>query len=264
MKNTNSLKSFYTNGYIVGKIENLNCFKKIEKEISKIILKFLNLKKKPYFFLENLHKYLDYEQINSLRIEVYKQLNQKKWFREIYFNLAKKTIQDIVGDELAMQSNVNFSFQLPNDSTSQLSIHADSLSGESMFQAVLWIPLMKVSKTSSMYVLSKDESIRNIKNLKKFQHYGMEKIYQSCKKKVKFLSIKKKQFLLFSPNLLHGNVINKEKITRISMNCRFKNLFSPINNNKKHFGKRLGYFYRPLKIKPVTQFSLDFKIPNEF
>ncbi|MDA9956146.1 hypothetical protein N9D06_01785 [Candidatus Pelagibacter sp.] len=264
MKNTNHSKSFYTNGYIIGKIENLNYFQKIEKEISKIVLKFLNLKKKPYFLLENLHKYIDYEQINLLRVEVYKQLNQKKWFREIYFSLAKKTIQDIVGDELAMQSNVNFSFQLPNDSTSQLSIHADSLSGESMFQVVLWIPLMQVSKTSSMYVLSKDESIKNIKNLKKFQHHGMEKIYHSCKKKIKFLTIKKKQFLLFSPNLLHGNVINKEKITRISMNCRFKNLFSPYNNNQKHFGKRLGYFYSPLKIKPVTQFSLDFKIPNEF
>jgi sporadic carbohydrate cluster 2OG-Fe(II) oxygenase len=264
MKNLNFSKIFYSKGYVIGKIENINHFQKIEKEISKITLKFLNIKKKPIFFLENLHKYLDYEKINVLRVKIYKELNQKKWFREIYFNLAKKTIKDIVGDELAMQNNINFSFQLPKDSTSQLSMHSDSLSGESMFQVVLWVPLMKAHKTNSMYILNKKDSIKNIKNLKNFQYHGIEKIYHNYKKKIEFLNVKKNQFLLFSPNLLHGNVVNEEKTTRISMNCRFKNLFSPYNNNNKHFGKRLGYFYSPLKIKSVTKFSLDFKIPNEF
>jgi sporadic carbohydrate cluster 2OG-Fe(II) oxygenase len=263
MKITNTNKIFYKNGYIIGNIENLNWFKKIENEITKITLKFLKKKKKPNFFLENLHKYISYEKINQLRVNVYKQLNKKKWLREAYFNLAKNSIINVAGDELAMQNNINFSFQLPNDRTSQLSMHADSLSGESQFQIVLWVPFMNVQKTSSMYVLNKKESITNIKNLKKFQNYGMHKIYLNNKKKIKFLTIKKNQFLLFSPNLLHGNVINQEKSTRISMNSRFKNLFSPYNN-KSHFGKRLGYFYSPLNIKPVTRFSLDFQIPNEF
>lgn len=263
MGKINFNKIFYKKGYIIGEIEDKNCFKKIENEITKITLKFLKKKEKPSNFLKNLHTYIDYEKINSLRVNVYKQLNQKKWFREAYFSLAKNRIKDIVGDELAMQNNVNFSFQLPNDRTSQLSMHADSLSGESMFQVVLWVPLMDVQKTSSMYVLSKKESLKNIKNLVKFEKEGMYKIYINNKKKLIFLSLKKNQFLLFSPNLLHGNIINEEKSTRVSMNCRFKNLFSPYNK-KNHFGKRLGYFYSPLNIKPATQFSLDFHIPNEF
>ena len=262
MKNIDFSKAFYKKGFIIGNIENLNFLKKIENEIIKITLKFLNDKRKN-FFLENLHKYIEYEKINSLRVNVYKQLNQKKWFRDAYFNLAKNSIENIVGDELVMQNNINFSFQLPNDHTSQLSMHADSLSGESVFQIVLWVPLMNVKNTNSMYILNKKESIENIKNLKKYQSQGMYKIYLNNKKKIKFLTVKKNQFLLFSPNLLHGNVINKENTTRISMNCRFKSLFSPYSK-KNHFGKRLGYFYSPLNIKPATQFSLDFEIPNEF
>jgi sporadic carbohydrate cluster 2OG-Fe(II) oxygenase len=263
MTDINLNKWFYEKGYIISEIEHPSSFKRIENEIPKITLNFLTTEKKPLLFLENLHRYVDYEKINSLRVYVYKKLNQKKWFREAYFNLAKNTIKNIVGDELAMQNNINFSFQLPNDRTSQLSMHADSLSGESMFQVVLWVPLMDVQKTSSMYVLSKKESIQNIKNLKKFNKQGMHKIYINNKKKINFLSLKKNQFLLFSPNLLHGNVINQERSTRVSMNCRFKNLFSPYNK-KNHFGKRLGYFYSPLNIKPATQFSLDFQIPYEF
>ena len=262
--NNNISKKFYNDGFIVGKIENLNSFRIIEEEVFKIVLKFLKIEKKPLKLLENLHNLVNYEKINSLRVEIYKKLNQKSWFRELYYSLAQDAINEIVGNELAMQNNVNISIQLPKDSTSKLSIHADSLSSESKFQVVLWVPFMNVSKTSSMYILNKKQSIRNIKNLKKFQYSGMEKIYQNCKKNIKFLNIKKKQFLLFSPNLLHGNIVNVEKITRISMNCRFKNLFSPYNKEKRHFGKRIGYFYTPLRVKPITKFSLDFEIPNEF
>ena len=147
MKNQFNIKNFYNNGFVIRKIENLSNLKRIENETIITVMKFLSIKKQPNLFLENLHQFIDYEQINPLRIEVYKTLNKKKWFREFYYNLAKKTIQEIVGDELAMQTNVNFSFQLPKDSTSKLSIHADTLSGESKFQVVLWVPLMNVSKT---------------------------------------------------------------------------------------------------------------------
>ena len=161
-KKNNISKKFYNDGFIFGKIENLNSFRIIEEEVSNIIQKFLKLEKKPLKLLENLHNFVNYSQINSLRVEIYKKLNLKSWFREVYFSLAQDSIKAIVGDELAMQTNVNFSIQLPKDSSSQLSIHADSLSGESKFQVVLWVPFMNVSKTSSMYIINKKESIQNI------------------------------------------------------------------------------------------------------
>ena len=43
-----------------------------------------------------------------------------------------------------MQSKINFSIQIPHDKNSKLEMHADSLSGESKFQVVLWVPLVNV------------------------------------------------------------------------------------------------------------------------
>jgi sporadic carbohydrate cluster 2OG-Fe(II) oxygenase len=264
MKNFKIYNQFYKNGYIIKNIEDLSSFKRIKDETTKIILKFLNIKKKPNFFLENLHQYVEYQKINSLRMRVYKIMNQKSWFQNAYFNLAKKTIEDLVGNELAGQNSINFSFQFPYDKNSQLSLHADSLSGESAFQVVLWVPLMSVYKSNSMYVSSKEDSIKNVHDIKNFSKHGMFKIYKNLKNKVNFLKIKKNQFLIFSPNLLHGNIVNKTKITRISMNARYKNLFSPYNKDQNSFGKKLGYFYKPIGLKPVTKFALEFKIPDEF
>ena len=63
--------------------------------------------------------------------------------------------------------------------------------------------------------------------------------------------------------MLHGNVKNMTSETRISMNTRFKNLFSTYGE-KSQIGKRIGYFYIPFKVKPITKFALEFDIPNEF
>jgi len=263
MSQSRIYNQFYKNGYVVRNIEDLGSFNKIREEVSRIILKFLNIKKKPILFLENLHKYVDYQIINSLRVKVYKTMNQKSWFQTAYLDLAKKTIEDLVGSELAGQNSINFSFQLPHDRNSQLSLHTDSLSGESIFQIVLWVPLMNVYRSNSMYIMSKKDSINGVGNIKKFSNSGISKILNK-NKNLKFLNIKKNQFLIFSPNLLHGNIVNITKSTRISMNARFKNLFSPYNKDKNFFAKRIGYFYRPISMKPVTKFSLDFNIPNEF
>ena len=114
-----------------------------------------------------------------------------------------------------------------------------------------------------MYIFDKKLSINEINKMEKYKYSGMNLIYNRNKNKKKFLKIKKGEYLIFSPNLLHGNITNTTNETRISMNSRFKNLFSNYAEKTK-FGKRIGYFYKPLKIKPATEFSLNFNIPNEF
>ena len=41
-------------------------------------------------------------------------------------------------------------------------------------------------------------------------------------------------------------IINREKETRWSMNCRFKTLFSPYKQ------KNIGEFFQPMNLKPAT------------
>ena len=52
-----------------------------------------------------------------------------------------------------MQNKVNLSIQYPNDSSSLLETHADTWSGDSPYEVVVWLPLVDCYKTKSMYIL---------------------------------------------------------------------------------------------------------------
>lgn len=266
MNKTNSIeKNFINKGFIISKIENKKNFNKIENKIYLEIVKFLKFKKKvkKKYLFDNIHKYVDKHKLNNLRLKIYNKLNSDINFHKLYFSLASKMIKEIVGTEIARQNKINFSIQMPSDKTSKLEMHADSLSGESKFQVVLWVPLTNTYKSKSMYIFDKILSKKIISNLNKYRYGGMDKVYQKYKLKKKFLRVNRGDFLLFSPNLLHGNITNKTMETRISMNSRYKNLFSAYSE-KSQFGKRLGYFYIPLTVKPATKFALNYNIPDEF
>ena len=82
-------------------------------------------------------------------------------------------------------------------------------------------------------------------------------LYERFKKDLKFLKINYGDYLLFNQNLPHGNLINTTKETRVSLNCRFKGLFTPYSQ------KDLGSFFSPLKIRAATKLGLDYKIPGD-
>ena len=52
-----------------------------------------------------------------------------------------------------MQKGINFSIQLPYDNSSLLTMHADTWSGDSAYEAVIWLPLVNCYKSKSMYIL---------------------------------------------------------------------------------------------------------------
>ena len=83
---------------------------------------------------------------------LYAQLNKQDWILDKMFELFNSQIKLILGDELAVQKKVNLSIQLPNDNSSILPMHSDFFSGESIYQLNLWLPLVSVNKTSSMFI----------------------------------------------------------------------------------------------------------------
>ena len=56
--------------------------------------------------------------------------------------------------------------------------------------------------------------------------------------------------------LPHGNVVNNEKETRWSLNCRFKGIFSP------YADKRIGEFYEPITLRPMSELGFGYKLPK--
>ena len=161
-----------------------------------------------------------------------------------------------------MQKKVNLSIQMPNDEDSLLDMHSDIYAGESPFQVVVWMPLVDAYSTKSMFITNPKQNklINNtVLNSKK---NTTRDIYIKNKKKFKFLDIKFGQILIFSPLILHGNVINKTMETRFSLNCRFKSLLSPYDVTVKSH-RNIPQFYKPLNTKPMTKIGFKYLMKYE-
>lgn len=254
---------FLKNGYVIKDID-----KKLINKISDIIFKILNknntkTKRIKSFdeLFNNLHKYIENKKLNSVRVKIISEINKDLKVKKIIYNMVKSYLDIIVGNELAIQKTLNLSIQYPNDKSSLLDIHSDTFSGESPFQIVVWIPLVNVEKTKSMFIIPQKQSLEAISNLKNYEYQGFNKIFKKYKSKAKWLKVNYGQVLIFTPNLLHGNIINKTKETRMSLNIRFKSLFSPYNNVKGN-DRKLGSFYFPLNMKAASKIALKFKYPK--
>ncbi|MDA9838868.1 2OG-Fe(II) oxygenase [Candidatus Pelagibacter sp.] len=250
---------FLKNGYYIFDIKKKKKLNYIKKEVTKYTLEWLQKKKIKVKLnskiLDNVHKFVQISELNDLRIYIYNKINQKKYFQKLYYELGKEYINIICGNELAMQKKCNLSIQLPKDNSSLLPLHSDVWSGDSEFELVFWLPLVDVYRTKSMFILSPKENEKHFKKIKKLN--SIDEVYNKVKKKLKWLKLDYGQGLLFTQNLMHGNIENKESSTRFSFNCRFKAIFSPYRD------KKIGSFFNPITIKPITIMGMNYNFLDD-
>jgi sporadic carbohydrate cluster 2OG-Fe(II) oxygenase len=211
-------------------------------------------------FLNHIERVLPVEKLNEVRLNTYRKMNATPWFRPTYFALARSIIETLVGNELAMQNRINLSIQLPRDDSSLLAIHADAFGGETPFQVVEWLPLVDCYKTKSMFILPRAKSEAVYAAFTRYEGKGMDSLYKDVEKDVIWCNVPYGHVLVFSPNFLHGGVINEELETRWSMNCRFTGLFTPYTGAEK----KLGSYYLPITTRPVTKMALQYREPSGF
>lgn len=256
----NLTRKYEKSGYI---IKNLDYTQK--KKLLKIRDLYFNLSKKickfesknASYIFNNFHKYVSAKNLNKVRLNIIKQSNKKnEELRRLYYEVARDYLEILIGNELVMQKRINLSIQLPNDDSSLLPIHSDVWSGDSPYELVVWIPLVDCYKSKSMYILDP-------KNYKKFYDKTnnkkiskSENIFKIIQKKVKWLNVKFGQVLLFNQCLPHGNIVNTERETRWSLNCRFKSVFSPYED------KRIGEFFEPITLRAVSSYGMNYKFPK--
>ncbi len=252
----NISENYLKSGFIISKIEKIKELNYLTNFIKSNIASFLNLKKKDDLDLNNLHKYVG-KDLNKLRLHLINKLNKDNKFKNYLFEIAKREIFEIVGNELAMQKNINLSIQCPNDDSSLLPIHSDTWAGNSPFESVLWVPFVDCSKTKSMFILNAKKYSKFEKLYKKKEVKSANDLYSNLKSHIEFVKIKHGEFMLFNQNLPHGNIVNKSTETRISLNCRFKSLFTPYRQ------KELGSFFKPLIIRPASKIGLKYKFPEK-
>lgn len=206
-------------------------------------------------FLDRIHDRVEVSRLNDLRLAVFDGLNAEPWFRSAYFMQARRSLEILVGNELAMQLRVNLSIQLPGDDSSLLPVHSDVWNGDSAYEVVFWLPLVDCRRSKSMYLLPPDA---NARAETRFARLGRssEELFRAVEADVVFLDVPFGSLVIFTPTLMHGNRINREPDTRWSMNCRFKSVFSP------YADKRLGEFFEPITLRAATRIGAGYGLPR--
>ena len=194
---------------------------KFIKELRNDISNCLNIKK-----LEELHLQVESEKINELRIKAFKSINKISEWKKKILDLISPEIHEILGLDLAIQKNLNLSIQMPGEVNSILEKHVDYRTGDSPFQRVVWIPVTNSYDSNSIFMLDKESNYKPI-NI----NYG--------------------EFLVFDPNTEHGNIVNKTDKTRVSINVRVKNWFSPDLSNFAP-DRQFGVYYEDLCFSEST------------
>ena len=257
------MTSFLRDGYIVRPVANLDGLKVLRDEVVAFACRHLNTPpaEDPDMFLNQLHNCLAVGDLNDLRLATYNHMNSQNWFRPTYYSFGKPYLDILVGNELAMQNRINFSIQMPGDSSSLLAAHVDAFSGETPFQAVQWLPLVDVFETKAMFLVppaKNREIVPRLRNI--MERGGGEAVFDAIRDDVVWVPVPYGYVMIFSPNLLHGNVINETDTTRWSMNTRFTGLFTPYFSDEKS----LGGFYLPITTRPVSRVGMAYDIPEGF
>jgi len=241
---------FIDQGFIVREVANKDALIKIQKFAIDM------LSKKGGNSLDNTHMNIDIKELNDFRLDVINELNAQPWLREAYYQVAKPYLDILVGNELAMQSRVNLSIQLPDDDSSLLPVHADTWSGDSSFEVVVWLPLVNCFGTKSMFLLPPKEANNLSDEFRLYAKGNSEELFNAIKKDVDWIKINYGEVLVFNQACPHGNRVNKENETRWSMNCRFKGLFTPYKD------KKIGEFFEPITLRPVSKIAMNYKLPS--
>jgi len=258
-KNEISLTNQYLeNGYIIQPVADLEALEWMRNKFVEIVSEYLGITdvKEPEELLNYIHDRVEVKELNQFRLKVIRAFNSASEFREMYYRVARPYLEILVGNELAMQLRVNLSIQFPNDDSSLLPVHADTWSGDSPYEVVVWLPIVNCYGTKAMYLLPPKQSDNLSKDFKEMSGKNSEDLYQSIKNDVKWLEVKFGEVLIFDQALPHGNRINAEKETRWSMNCRFKSVFTPYGD------KKLGEFFEPITLRAATQVGMKYKLPN--
>lgn len=251
-------KEYLCNGYVIKPVANFEALNWMRDQFVRLVGDALgeNFSLDPDFILNHIHEKVPVQELNTFRLNIIRGFNAVDGFREMYYRVARPYLEVLVGNELAMQLRVNLSIQFPNDDSSLLPVHADTWSGDSPYEVVVWLPLVNCYRTKAMYILPPSNTDDLNKNFSIKAGKSSEDLFNAIKNDVKWLEVKFGEVLIFDQALPHGNRVNLETETRWSMNCRFKGVFTPYGD------KKLGEFFDPITLRAATKIGMSYKLPS--
>ncbi len=244
-------KKFFKDGYIITEVENLKNLNYLKSYIHKKTNSIIKTKTS----LQSFHKNIQKNKINEIRMTLANEINKNAWVRPLFYDLGKRNLGNLVGNELSMQNKAILSIQMPEDESSVLPMHCDVFAGESPFQINQWVPLVDSKRSMSMFFLPKKYSLEVLSDFKKYRQLGFQEILKDYKNKLIWLDVPYGKQVFFCSNFFHGNTKNNEGSTRWSFNIRYVNLLKSLASEEKS----IFNFYKPITTKPSTKLALKFK-----
>lgn len=245
-------------GYVIRSVADLKALEWIQSQFIRLIGEALGAEAdaKPEVILNQIHQKVPVAELNTFRLKIIRGINAIEDFREMYFQVARPYLETLVGNELAMQLRINLSIQFPGDESSLLPVHADTWSGDSPFEVVVWLPLVDCYATKAMYILPPKASVDLSQEFVQRAGSSSEVLYQSIKNDVHWLEVRYGEVLVFDQTLPHGNRVNEESETRWSMNCRYKGVFTPYGD------KKIGEFFEPITLRAASRTGMAYRHPR--
>jgi sporadic carbohydrate cluster 2OG-Fe(II) oxygenase len=201
-------------------------------------------------FFDRFHEYgLSGTELNALRIALVETMTGSLEVARRLFAAFREPLGALVGPDVAAQKTVNLVVQQPGDSD-QVPIHRDAPSN-SHFEVILWVPLVDVYRTKSMFLCDRERSAAGLALLQAGASF--ETFSEHVRTHGVDLAIPYGSALLFAAGLAHGCKVNAEPLTRWSLNLRYKNLFSPYGN------KGLAEFFDILELSPLSRVGFGFE-----
>ena len=205
-------------------------------------------------YLNRFHEHCDASKVNEVRVRVYRELGASDSFRKQVYECIKAPLIELIGPEIVMQRLVNLVIQMPNDPAGLIALHTDAWAGDSPYEVVLWLPLVDVYESKSMYLCSKEKNHAHLLALKGgLKLDSAAALRDLVRPDSSPVQLKYGDALLFSPILLHGAEENLTRETRFVLNVRFKSLFSPYGT------KALGETFLPISYLPATEVGLNYE-----
>jgi len=228
------IKEFNTQGYCLTQNTDWEIVRAI------LIKELLTLWEGKIDHLEDLHQVINIKELNDYRLKMINQINESSESIERIINPFWKNIKEITGPDCLRQKRINLVIHMPQDENSIIPMHTDVKTGNSAFEIGLWLPLTECLAENTMSILpfSKWEEAQgdmnriNVQELVPIINKGAEALF-------------------FKHFLPHGNSINQTNQTRVSLNIRFKSLFSPENK------KTILDYYTPWKISDFSRIAID-------
>jgi len=250
--------TFKTSGFEIIPADDLSALNNFQKLIRDTSHKLIGEKANGVVIddLNSLHKaFKSPEDANSFRLKLTSQLSNQVDTGTKVFEIFRTKLEPLVGPDVLVQKTPNLVFQ-PPEYPIPTELHRDA-PANSPYEVIVWLPFVDCFNTKSMYVLDREHSQIAAEHIKQNPNdkNGFDEILLEH---AALMEVPYGSALIFWSGLFHGSIINKESESRLSMNIRYKNLFSPTG-----LKDQLRYF-NVLQTSQLTELGLDFQHREQF